>query len=174
MSAMTVWKAALRPVEVQDIDVPAGAELLCAREQGNDICVWFRCDPNAASKKRRVAVVGTGHAAPSEGRYLGSALLGGGAFVFHVFEVSVLWGGQQTMSEATERLTDRERDVMRHALGLTVADKPYRNYFVAGAKDIPTWEGLAERGLAERGAPTKGWNVYCVSEAGELALNAAR
>lgn len=83
----TVWKVVLMPVIAQQIEVPAGAELLCARERFEQICIWFRCDPNAPKEKRDIAVIGTGHDAPdSEGRYLGTASLKGGTFMFHVFE----------------------------------------------------------------------------------------
>lgn len=83
-----IWKAELAATEAQMIDVPRGAELLCAREQNEAVCVWFRCDPSEALEKRQIIVCGTGHGAPSEqsGRYLGSAHLQGGALVFHVFE----------------------------------------------------------------------------------------
>ncbi len=82
-----VWKAVLQPVDVQQISVPQGAELLCAREQHERICVWFRCDPSAPQSSRTVAIVGTGNGAPAaDGRYLGTASLSGGALMFHVFE----------------------------------------------------------------------------------------
>ena len=53
-------------------------------------------------------------------------------------------------------LEPREYDVIAHALGLTGTHdrfKPrrrwaYRNYFAAGGKDVETWLGLVERGLA--------------------------
>ena len=84
----TIWKAVLRPTEVQEIEVPAGAELLCAREQRGQICVWYRCDPDPriTKVKRAIALVGTGHAAPPKGRYLGTASLRAGDLMFHVFE----------------------------------------------------------------------------------------
>jgi hypothetical protein len=81
----TIWKATLKAVDVQEIEVPAGAELLCAREQHDLICVWFRCDPSAPKSKRKIALVGTGHPAPADGRYLGTASLHGGSLMFHVF-----------------------------------------------------------------------------------------
>lgn len=81
----TIWKAQLQPTEVQEIAVPIGAEMLCAREQHNEICVWYRCDPTAVLEHRKIAVVGTGHAAPPDGRYLGTASLHGGQLMFHVF-----------------------------------------------------------------------------------------
>jgi hypothetical protein len=87
LSNRTIWKIALRATDFQEIEVPAGAEILCAREQFEQICVWFRCDPDAAKEKRAIAIVGTGHPAPADdGRYLGTASLSGGQLMFHVFE----------------------------------------------------------------------------------------
>lgn len=83
----TIWKLALEATDVQTVSLPLGSEILCAREQGSDICIWFRCDPLQAVKKRvQIAICGTGHPAPAadETRYLGTAFLG--ALVFHVFE----------------------------------------------------------------------------------------
>lgn len=81
----TVWKAVLRAADVQEIEVPAGAEFLCAREQYEQICVWYRCDPAAPKERRPIAIVGTGHPAPPDGHYLGTASLHGGQLMFHVF-----------------------------------------------------------------------------------------
>lgn len=81
----TIWKTELQPFDVQEIHVPTGTEFLCAREQYERICVWFRCDPNAPKEPRKVAIVGTGHAAPADGRYIGTASLHGGNLIFHVF-----------------------------------------------------------------------------------------
>ncbi len=83
---LTIWKLPLKAADVQEIKIPDGALILTAREQGGDICVWFRCDPSRPAKPRTIAVCGTGHPAPSaeEARYIGTAFLG--AFVFHVFE----------------------------------------------------------------------------------------
>lgn len=83
----TVWKATLKPTDTQSIMVPDGAEMLCAREQFEQICVWYRCDPDAPLTPRILAIVGTGNPAPGpEGRYLGTASLHGGQLMFHVFE----------------------------------------------------------------------------------------
>jgi len=82
----TVWKTELKLRDVQDIDVPEGAELLTAREQHEQVCVWFKCDPLNLKIKRRIALVGTGHPAPDGARYVGSAHLQGGSLILHVFE----------------------------------------------------------------------------------------
>lgn len=81
----TIWKTTLAVADVQQIQVPAGAEFLCAKEQQGHICVWFRCDPSAPIEPRKIAIVGTGHPAPADGRYLGTASLHGGELMFHVF-----------------------------------------------------------------------------------------
>jgi hypothetical protein len=83
----TIWKATLQPLDMQSIMVPAGAEILCAREQFDRICIWYRCDPSAQLSPRNITVVGTGHPSHNiDGRYLGTAMLGGGQLVFHIFE----------------------------------------------------------------------------------------
>ena len=82
-----IWKATLQPIDVQQIMVPVGAEMLCAREQFDHICVWYRCEPTAPLAPRTLAVVGTGNPAPeADGRYLGTASLQGGQLMFHIFE----------------------------------------------------------------------------------------
>jgi hypothetical protein len=80
-----VWKAVIN-LEAPSFSAPSGAVLLMADEQHGEICVWFRCDPTAPKQTRHLKVVGTGHAGPLLGRYIGSAKLQGGMFVFHVFE----------------------------------------------------------------------------------------
>lgn len=83
----TIWKAVLEPADLQKIDVPFSAELLCAREQHDQICIWFKCDPGVQKEARSVSIVGTGHPAPDGNvRYLGTASLHGGQLMFHVFE----------------------------------------------------------------------------------------
>lgn len=87
--ALTIHKAVLKAIDLQTITLPLGAEILCAREQRNDICIWYRCDPAQVVKREcQIAVCGTGHPAPpaDEARYLGTAFLYGGDLVFHVFE----------------------------------------------------------------------------------------
>ncbi len=81
----TIWKAELAPADEQEIAVPVGSEMLCAREQQDKICVWFRCDPSAPKEMRKFTVAPTGHQAPADGRYLGTASLIDGQLIFHVF-----------------------------------------------------------------------------------------
>jgi hypothetical protein len=85
----TVWKQVLDIADSQELMLPAGAELLTAREQYDAPCVWFRCDPNAPKTPRTIIMAGTGHQhvpSPEQGRYVGSCSLRGGGLIFHVFE----------------------------------------------------------------------------------------
>ena len=84
--ASTIWKATLTVAGVQDIEVPEGAQILTARDQNDEMCVWFKCDPSKQPTKRRIIIVGTGHPAPDIDRYIGTGFLHGGQLVFHVFE----------------------------------------------------------------------------------------
>jgi len=81
-----IWKTTLYSLVDQQIMVPEGAEMLCARDQMNHICVWYRCNPAAKLVPRTLIVVGTGDVAPgSDARYLGTAGCGG-QLIVHVFE----------------------------------------------------------------------------------------
>jgi hypothetical protein len=83
----TILKEILQPISSQEIMVPKGAEILCVHEQFEEICVWFRCDPNAPKEPRLIGIIGTGHPAPpeEESRYLGTASMHEGRSMFHVF-----------------------------------------------------------------------------------------
>lgn len=69
-------------------------------------------------------------------------------------------------------LTEIERAKMKHALGLGVSERAYRNrYFTPpDSADGKIWEGLVARGLAfkvQSGDPYAGGNVhYWISKAG--------
>jgi len=84
---LTIWKETLAITGSQTVMLPAGAKILCAKEQHGEICIWFQCDPSAPKKPRRITVAGTGHPCHDGGRHIGSVVYGDdGTFVFHVFE----------------------------------------------------------------------------------------
>jgi hypothetical protein len=83
--ALTIWQAEIAQDD-HSFSAPEGAELLTAREQGDVVCVWFRCDPTRPKEARRVEVCGTGWENAPQGRYVGSAHFNDGSLVFHVFE----------------------------------------------------------------------------------------
>jgi hypothetical protein len=87
-----IWKYKLAPIIT--LEMPKGAQVLTAREQGEDICLWALVSPDAEKEPRRFMAFGTDHNVPEphEGpqlnlEYRGSAHLDGGTLVFHVFEV---------------------------------------------------------------------------------------
>lgn len=89
-SPLTIWKFPLRlSTHVQTIDMPANAEVLSAGNQFDVICLWARVDPTAAMAPRTFAIVGTGHEAPPphEARFIGTVMMSGGTFVWHLFEL---------------------------------------------------------------------------------------
>lgn len=85
----TVWKFVFRDGHDRVIfEMPRGAEVLFVTNQQEQLCLWARVDPRAEKEPRPFAVVMTGGPAPTpeQGRYIGTALLHGGALVLHVFE----------------------------------------------------------------------------------------
>lgn len=88
----TVWKFEwpLVPAKAtMSFNMPIGAEVLCAREQRESICIWARVDPNANKEERHFVLCGTGHDAPAHGPYVGSGHFFDGTLVLHVFEAGM-------------------------------------------------------------------------------------
>lgn len=87
----TIWKFALgEPRGVSEVEMPAGAEVLCVQVQYGVPCVWAIVDQGSAARERRVFLTyGTGHAHDEavRGKYLGTYQLLDGSLVFHVFEL---------------------------------------------------------------------------------------
>lgn len=67
-------------------------------------------------------------------------------------------------------LTDHERHMMRHALGLTTRTVAYRNRYTAGGSDVAVWRSLVTRGLAHEHADIGGDPLFCVRSAGVMAV----
>lgn len=92
---LTVWKFDLT-LGPQHIQMPRGAKLLSAQTQGDKPCLWALVDDQALTEQRRVAVVGTGHAAPEDAQFVATFQMGW--LVFHVFD----GGGESRPSEGRE------------------------------------------------------------------------
>jgi hypothetical protein len=82
----TIWKYQIKTTDLQSIEMPEGAEVLCVQLQAGSPCLWVLVDPRQPSVARQFRVHGTGHPVESVGRYVGTYQLHGGALVFHVFE----------------------------------------------------------------------------------------
>jgi hypothetical protein len=81
----TVWKETLKPELSQQVMLPVGAEVICAREQDGQLVIWFRCSPIAPKEPVTIVVVGTGWALPPwELSYIGTVSMADG-LMFHIF-----------------------------------------------------------------------------------------
>ena len=88
--AKTIWKFMPQLDEdnaaIATVEMPIGARVLTAREQGNELCLWAEVDPSAATEMRSFQVFGTGHEMPDViGAYVGTAMLYSGKLVLHVY-----------------------------------------------------------------------------------------
>ena len=83
----TIWKFTLAPWTTA-IEMPAGARLLHAPEQDQEVCVWAEVDPGARLVIHRVAAIPTGGRVAGECRYIGTAHIVdlGQHLVFHVYD----------------------------------------------------------------------------------------
>jgi hypothetical protein len=83
-----VWKYTWPlPDERASFSMPRDAEILCCHAQGDALCLWACVVEGRAPEQRNFILCGTGHEAPAlDYRYVGTALLQGGALVLHVFE----------------------------------------------------------------------------------------
>jgi len=79
----TIWKFEL-PKTRSLIDMPVGAQVIRVAKQWNVQWIWAIVESDNATEKRLFAVIGTGQAAPPDGRYLGT--WEDGPFVWHLFE----------------------------------------------------------------------------------------
>lgn len=86
----TIWKFPLEITDVQEIEMPHGAQVLTAQMQGMQLCVWAMVDDAiAATEKRAFWVHGTGNPikyAGELGRYIGAVQMHSGMLIWHVFE----------------------------------------------------------------------------------------
>lgn len=70
-------------------------------------------------------------------------------------------------------LTDRQKDILRGALGLRRSKKPYRNHFATNprSKDFQDCQQMEALGLM-KSAPSETMVWFVVTEAGAKAINA--
>jgi len=87
----TIWKAALQVCDEQTVLMPKGSKILYAREQNNQPCIWYGCDPGKAdeNENRVIFIRGTGHPLPKIGNYVGTCMLDNGRLVLHIFDLGV-------------------------------------------------------------------------------------
>jgi len=76
------------------------------------------------------------------------------------------------MKAATMELTDVEREILRHALGLDRCRVSYRNGYSSTpqADSYPVCMGLVRKGLMERGPYDEKGVVFHVTDAGKALV----
>lgn len=88
---MRIWKYPLAVADVQEHFMPEGAKLLDAQLQHGEPQLWALVDEKAKVGRRKIAIYGTGNPIPdapdAPGAYVASFQIGGGALVFHVFDL---------------------------------------------------------------------------------------
>jgi hypothetical protein len=80
-----VYKYDASMSEDMQIEMPAGAKLLCVQNQNERPQLWALVDTSAPPAVRRVFFKVTGEDA-SEGTYIGTVLLNRDSFVVHYFD----------------------------------------------------------------------------------------
>jgi hypothetical protein len=92
----TIWKYPLKTTDDQVVNMPVGAKILHLAVQGETPTLWalvevddFLDEESRVYESRRFRIFGTGHHISTWDNlaYVGSYQLGGGALVFHVFEL---------------------------------------------------------------------------------------
>lgn len=83
----TVYKYSLSPaLSNMPIEMPKGARVLYVAVQDGEPHVWAEVDTDASVERVSFVVYGTGHEITGWAEYVGSFMLHGGRFVFHVWK----------------------------------------------------------------------------------------
>jgi len=84
-----IWKYQLEVVDVQNILMPKGAEILTIQVQYGEPCLWALVDPKEEVEKRTIEIFGTGNPISVDmemRKYISTFNLLDGGLVFHAFE----------------------------------------------------------------------------------------
>jgi len=88
--ARTVWKFPIRMQARQEVLVGDNPRIVHVGEQHDQPCIWVDHDPqpeHTAKVRLAFEIVGTGHRVPSSGKHVGTFMVDGGTFVFHVYDL---------------------------------------------------------------------------------------
>jgi len=82
----TIWKYPFMIADHIELKVPKGARFLCADEQRAAPTMWFEVDPGEPLETAFFELRDTGQPFDgTEGRYLTTLMIAGGALVFHLY-----------------------------------------------------------------------------------------
>ena len=82
----TIHKQKLEITDIQEIELPWYSQIIRLDTQGNDVCIWYECDPDQPKEKVTIYCYGTGHKMRiGNQRYIGTAFVLEG-LVFHFYQ----------------------------------------------------------------------------------------
>lgn len=85
----TIWKFDLEVADRQEIDMPAGSEILSVANVDAKLRLWAIVGPGEDMLKRVINIAGTGHPAigvHDKANHIGTVIAMGGRLVWHVFD----------------------------------------------------------------------------------------
>lgn len=82
----TIFKYPLRIVDVQKVELPAGAKILTAQDQNGTLTLWVEVETPRKTATRTIEVIGTGNpiSVMDNRLYIGTVQMDG--LVWHVYE----------------------------------------------------------------------------------------
>ncbi len=81
-----IYKTILDVLTVQEIELPVGSQILSAKQQYDNICLWYKLNPSITEKETyRVYVVPTGQEVSEDTIFLNTILMYSDTVVLHVF-----------------------------------------------------------------------------------------
>ena len=82
-----IFKYLLSLNEIQKIEMPKDAKILCVQAQRNELCLWALTDPDNSLETRQIRVFGTGHETSGiDLDYIGTVKMIDDNLIWHVFE----------------------------------------------------------------------------------------
>lgn len=89
---LIIWKFKLEIVDIQEIFLPDGAELLSVANQGESLCLWAIVDPSKEKRNRCIEIIKTGELILMDAtiyrKFIGTVVIS--PFVWHVFESGLI------------------------------------------------------------------------------------
>lgn len=83
---ISIWKQQLALQSKQEIQVPAGSQIMTAQEQNGVPCLWFSVNTERPLEQRTIHIIGTGHPIedPKILDFIDTVQIG--PHVWHIFE----------------------------------------------------------------------------------------
>ena len=84
-----IWKFQLKVTDLQEVEMPKGAQVMSVQEQNGALCLWAAVDSEQPKENRVIEIIGTGNPIPTtttDRHFIGTAQMQKGALVWHVFE----------------------------------------------------------------------------------------